>query len=200
MGPGAGGTIVSCALAFLLHRERGLRTDELVALAVAVPLTAMMAGLVPFSGQLLEVLCAAAADPVKQITRAVRASTAATADYDALVRDIRRAHNTIAELSTLAQWLCLKAVLGNGVFMAGSFAFVALEPDPPPGHWWREYHMRWLFVVISLLYLFPALWSLMAPAKVTTACQELGEARTISRRRKGRAARTTSRWRARRSC
>ena len=57
-----------------------------------------------------------------------------------------------------------------------TLTFVALEPDPPPGHWWREFHMRWLFVAISLFYLFPALWRLMAPAKVTTACQELGEA------------------------
>ena len=76
----------------------------------------------------------------------------------------------------MAQWLCLKAVLGNGVFLAGSCAFVALEPDPPPGHWWREYYMRWLFVLSSLLLLHGALASLMAPAKVTTACQELGEA------------------------
>ena len=43
-----------------------------------------------FTGQLLEVRCAAAADPVKQITRAVRASTAATADYDALVDEMGR--------------------------------------------------------------------------------------------------------------
>ena len=46
----------------------------------------------------------------------------------------------------------------------------------PPGHWWREYYMRWLFVVFSLALLYGALASLIAPAKVTTACQELGEA------------------------
>ena len=54
--------------------------------------------------------------------------------------------------------------------------FVALERDPPPGHWWREYGMRYMFVFLSLGFLYSALVSLMAPAKVTTACQELGEA------------------------
>ena len=166
-----------CGLAYLLNAKRPLTTDEIVALVIGVPAVVGVAN--PNSvlpGQLLEVLCMATADQVKLITKTVRASTAATADYDRLIRDIRRAHDTITELSEFAQWLCLKALLGNGVFVAGTLAFVALEPDPPEDTGYRDYHVRYVSVVGSMFYLFNSITSLLAPAKVSTACQELGEA------------------------
>jgi len=149
-------------------------------LAAIVGIAALVPVIAPcFFGCLLldEVARIVVVDRVRLVTQRVRRSTPATADFDGILMEIIDAQHLVsavaAELARSMQLFIL-----SGVVLAGGFFFLALGPQPnePRSEWWRQYHMSETLLVWGGFSLIVAIWHLMQPAKVTSACDALGDA------------------------
>jgi hypothetical protein len=179
------GIMLMAALGYGIHAHRGLQDWELAMLAIAVPTAALWIPCIfNISQPLLEVLSAAAADQVRQITLAVKATTASTADYGSLIRDISKADETISKLGDLGGWLCAQvmAAHGQGALACASIGF---GPASPPGHWWTTWHMAEVCVGLTFCNVLVGIWSLTRLAKITSECQALADAINRLRRVEG---------------
>ena len=112
---------------------------------------------------------------MRQITLAVKATTASTADYGSLIRDISKADETISKLGDLGGWLCAQvmAAHGQGALACASIGF---GPASPPGHWWTTWHMAEVCVGLTFCNVLVGIWSLTRLAKITSECQALADA------------------------
>eukprot|EP01043_Picozoa_sp_COSAG02_P072833 COSAG02_NODE_13903_length_1332_cov_2.209246_1_plen_390_part_10 len=172
------GTIVLFGgLALALHFwSQPLTTVQMLALGVYLAARPMAAAVDAVPLVLADALCCAMADRVRQITLSVREMTAATADYQRLIREIQKADEDIGRLAEYLRWVYAQQVLGGGVCGAGPCFIVGFGPRPPAGHPYTEHRLHLVFVVIGAALVLQAIWSLSHGAKITSACQDLGEA------------------------
>jgi hypothetical protein len=125
---------------------------------------------------------ALAADKVERLATDIQRSTAATADYDAFTTDVFRAHTDTVKLSALMQ----PQLLGTSAYMLlltliYLFCAVGPRPDRGPelygfGSWYNIVFNEYICVVISTVFAAILVYNLMAPAKVTSACQKIADA------------------------
>eukprot|EP01046_Picozoa_sp_COSAG06_P018901 COSAG06_NODE_1329_length_9848_cov_10.776798_5_plen_384_part_00 len=152
--------------------------SALNAVALSVPLA--LAGTAWIIGQNLAFLLAE--DKVAQLVAEVQRATAATADYGAVTSGVYRAHTNTTRLSVLMQ----RHVLGgSAIYFAITFTYlyVALGPRPPLGpgwggfgSWYNVFLNEYVCVALSTFAAGFGVFILMAPAKVTSACQRVADA------------------------
>eukprot|EP01043_Picozoa_sp_COSAG02_P053782 COSAG02_NODE_5991_length_3886_cov_2.197254_1_plen_299_part_00 len=125
-----------------------------------------------------ELGCAVAKDRVREATKRVQASTPTTADYDRLLADIIDAE---AFVSSLSKFLAhaTKVGLGVSVLFGCLFIFIGLSGVGPPSDLdvgWNTYHWPQIFLGVGMVLIILAVYTLVLPATVTSACEELMDA------------------------
>lgn len=165
-------------VAFHIWDDRALTPAQLCALGVGLLGLPLWVNTGPTMGMLADVLCSAMADRVRQITASVHAATPASADYQRLIREIRGAHEDIGRLTEFMQPFFIIYVVGRTGFLTLAFAIVGFGPRSivPAWHWWTAHHVYFFFVFLTGLFSVLAVYFLTTGAKITSACQELGEA------------------------
>lgn len=154
---------------------RDLGTAEITALVLAVLTAPIYIAATGIPSLLSAVLFAAVADHVRQITRRVHSSTAASLSFDEVIECVHLVDADITKLATYAKWLCLQTVIGNAC--AGMpWAIVGLGPQPPADHWWTGYHFSYIFCGNCICFVLFGISTVSAAAKITECCDQLRDA------------------------
>ena len=152
-----------------------LTAAQMLAVGVSLAATPLAAAVHSLPPVLSSALCSAMADRVRRITLSVRATTAATADYQRLIREIQKTDEDIARLEEYLRWVYVQTVVG-GACNAGPSFIIGFGPRPPAGHGYTEHKLYLFFVFAGAVQVLVGIWSLAKGAKITSACQDLGEA------------------------
>jgi hypothetical protein len=123
-----------------------------------------------------------AEDKVSQLVTEVLRATAGTADFTALTTGVYRAHTDTARLSRMMQSQLL-ITTAMYFMLVVVWLYMAVGPRPDKGHkwygagsWYNFFFNEYLCVVMSTIWAGMGVYILMAPAKVTSACQRVADA------------------------
>ena len=115
-------------------------------------------------------------DRVQRVTGRVRRSTPATADFDGLLRDVVEAQHVVSGVAAELQWPTIIFIVAL-TSVASGVIFIGLGPQPTdPELTWVAFRMHDLMLVLGSTYLFCSILLLVFPAKITSACDDLGDA------------------------
>ena len=133
-----------------------------------------------------------AEDSVERLASETRRTTAASADFDALTDGVYQAHVATAELSQLLEPNVLSFTVLMFVNVA-EWLIVSVAPRPAysdcgwsdcdlmndlwgAGHWYNFFFNPYLMAVLAVVASGLTIYTLFAPARVTSACQRVAEA------------------------
>jgi hypothetical protein len=118
-----------------------------------------------------------AEDKVSQLVTEVQRATADTADFTALTTGVHRAHTDTARLSRMMQsQLLTTTAIFITVTVVWLYMAVGPRPDKDTNSWYNVFFNEYLCVVTSTIWAGMGVYILMAPAKVTSACQRVADA------------------------
>ena len=163
----------------------------LAAVAFAVLTVPMVVNAVA-PGLITSVAFVLAEDRVEQLALRTRGTTAATANFDALTDGVYQAHVATAELSQLLEPNVLSFTVVMFVNVA-EWLIVSVAPRPAysdcgwsdcdlmndlwgAGHWYNFFFNPYLMAVLAVVASGLTIYTLFAPARVTSACQRVAEA------------------------
>ena len=175
----AWGFMSAVGFGLLGHKGAGgallLSADRAVALVVSLVLAPVLIKGV-FGPLLLDVVASViVVDRVRVVTERVRRSNPATADFDGRLRDIVDAQQLVSAVAAeLEQSIVLLVVCTST--LAGMNIFVGLGPQPSDAHWWHTYKLSEICLACGAVMVILSILMLTQPAKVTSACDALGDA------------------------
>ena len=157
-------------------REGGFGYDEIAAACIMTLLSPVLVFGMYAGGFLEELACRVAIDRVQALTHRVRCSTPATTDFHSLLQDVADAHCLVARTAKeLERGTKLNAVSGAcGIAFFFFCGLGGVQPRQDSG--WYTYRVNLLMCFAGSSILFLTIWGWMQMAKVTSACEELGEA------------------------
>ena len=165
-------------------------------LAAAALFVALFAGPVCVGAQSILLTQAAAfalaEDSVEQLAVRTRRATAASVDFDDLADGVYRTHVATTKLSRLMEPSVLQQALAN-LLVVGWFVVMSVAPRPAysdcerpdcdlmndlwgAGHWYNFFFNPYLLAVLAVVASGLTIYTLFAPARVTSACQRVAEA------------------------
>jgi hypothetical protein len=113
-------------------------------------------------------------DAVLEIARQIENTDVAGADFDALMNDINKCYDKIERLAHAWQYVQLFLIC-NSALVTVLFLLLGLGPRPTdPNHWFNVYSPPFVYVVLAgITLLIGVYFALLAPAKITAACDEI---------------------------
>lgn len=115
-------------------------------------------------------------DRVQRVTDRVRRSTPATADFDSLLRDVVDAQRVVSTVAVELERPMLIFIVGMTSVGTG-LVYLGLGPQPTdPENAWVAYKVHDLVLGLGSIYLICSILLLAVPARVTAACDRLGDA------------------------
>ena len=168
--------LINCLLGYGFDTQ-GLLTLDMAAAAtittVTLPAAAVAMGGCRSLGAIAQVIVV---DHVQLVTKRVRCSTPATADFDDLLAAIVEAQHMVSAVATELERPMMCAVVYQSMYVA-TCMFVGLGPQPTdPTLWWRQYHVADISVCWGGVFSIITILLLMVPAHITSACDALGDA------------------------
>ena len=168
--------LITCLLGYGFDTQ-GLLTLDMAAAAtittVTLPAAAVAMGGCRSLGAIAQVIVV---DHVQLVTKRVRCSTPATADFDDLLAAIVEAQHMVSAVATELERPMMCAVVYQSMYVA-TCMFVGLGPQPTdPTLWWRQYHVADISVCWGGVFSIITILLLMVPAHITSACDALGDA------------------------
>eukprot|EP01046_Picozoa_sp_COSAG06_P039548 COSAG06_NODE_4689_length_4035_cov_2.989837_3_plen_448_part_00 len=170
------GLIVGGLLSYGFHTQ-GLLTVDMAAASAIFGVTAPISGVALAGVRSLERIAKViVVDHVQLVTKRVRRSTPATADFDNLLAAIVEAQRLVSAVTTDLERPMLCVVVYQTMY-AATFTFVGLGPQPTdPTLWWRQYHVADMFACLGGVVSILTILVLTVPARITSACDALGDA------------------------
>jgi hypothetical protein len=170
--------VVFISITYIVHTHRrgGLTALEMVGLAAFT--IGWPAAITARKGSdfIAEVARVVVVDRVRQLADRARRSTPSTLNFEGILEEIAEAQNLVSAASVeLALPMVLQVLFLELTGMV--FIFCGSGPQPlDPAHLWNYWHLALILKFTGTGLILSGIWGLMQGAKITSACEDLGDA------------------------